>query len=204
MPKTTLVFAAIVLAGLLGINIGAYFDGLTFSKSWVYPMAFVPVILLSALCFVVTFFVTFISVLRRKQGLKLLLAAAVTPFLAYAIPSLPLPGFADGMRVAVAKKLERKRLINFLKPPKRSLTSGSKAATLCGCQIQILQSFRPKTVKFTSLKEIYPDALSMSDWPATVEVAADKVVIQYGGALTKHFGYAIVDDDACQRTAFGS
>lgn len=196
MPKTALTVIVLFFICHLWILIGAYFDGLAFYKSWFYPMTLVPIMLFLALGYVVILIITIVSVLRKKTKFLQLILPATLPLLVFAIPQLPIPGFADGLRVAVKDNLEQDRLLEFAELAK--LIADIENQELDDVLISGLSWADADSLeKYEKLKAIYPEALSLSQLPPRIEVSSDEVRIFYGGALTKHWGYTIVDNDMC-------
>lgn len=112
------------------------------------------------------------------------------------VPYLPLPGFTDGLRVAIDEKLDREKLISFAEKVKSIAGVGENERTRF-MLYSLISLDAESAEKFNEMKLAYPEAFTMSRAPARIDVASDKVVVFYGSALTKHYGYAIVDDDIC-------
>lgn len=196
MPKSAITFASLTLLGLLWLNVGAYFDGLAFYQSWFYPIVLLPIIMLSALACIGATIITLISVFRKKVSFSKFLLIAGLVCLIPTIPYLPLPGFTDGLQVAIDKKLDREKLITLAKEAK-AITGVDDGAESRFMLYSLTSLDAESAEKFGKIKRAYPEAFEMSRLPARIDVTDDKVVVFYGSALTKHYGYAIVDDDQC-------
>ncbi len=196
MPKTALILGILVVVCMLGDRVGWYFDGLAFSKSWFYPTVLLPITLILALGYIGALIATVVSVWRKKIRFGQLFIPAITPFLVFAIPELPLPGFTDGLRHAVNKKLERNKLIEFAEQAK--LIAGAENLER---GVWIPGGAYPfdaeSSAEWKMLKDIYPEAFALTGQLPRFVISSDEVRVVYGGALAKHWGYTIVDDDMC-------
>jgi len=167
----------------LGAQVFGYFEGLAFHQWFFAPLVFVPLLLGSIGAFLVCSISLLISVFRGQQSLRVLVPMLLFPALFMGSYRLPVPRFVDGLHEAVESKLDRQRLID-LATAARALDEG---------RIDLRGSIE----KLDSLNETFGPELGLSSLDARMSVTDDWVSVYYGSALTKHWGYAIVNEDKC-------
>ncbi|WP_282605809.1 hypothetical protein [Pelagibius sp. Alg239-R121] len=174
MNKVAMISGLIALVCAVVIRVGAYFEGLSFANSWFYPIIVVPIILLSSILFVVYFLSLLLFVKKTKPTLRILGRQSLIIALVVGVFYFPFPTFLDGMHEAVYSKLDRDRLLEMAEESR-------------------------KTASVAALRERFSQELSLSEYPPRINVSEDSVEIYYGGALSKHWGYAVVETDKCPR-----
>lgn len=185
MPKLALTFGLILIICLITLKVGAYYDGLAFSKSWTYPMIVLPMGLVAALSCAVFSLITLGLILQRKAKASNLLYVIATPFLMLVIYQFSFPSFADGLHDAVQSKLKREMLLDF--------------ASYIRQIDQDINHITPQQDLYKSLKQKYLEAMNLSPSSSRIRNSEKAVTVYYGSALTKHWGVSIASDDTCPK-----
>lgn len=183
MNKIITLTGAVIVICTLWMRIGSYYDGLAFAKSWMYAMTLVPITLLSMLVFLTCSVAIVISILRKRRSVSSLSLPLVVAILFIGSQCIPMPTFLDGLHDAVKSKLQRDRLLELARTTR---------------QFNVEWTYHEEHRKWIStLRETFPLELSLNNIPPRIEVSNDQVAVFYGSGLTKHWGYAIVEQDEC-------
>ncbi len=107
----------------------------------------------------------------------------------------PFPRFVDGLKHAVEDKLDRERLIS-LAAQLRQVDADDNPNRLGLSDHQ--RGGAPELIaKIEKVKGLYPEAFKMSSFPPRFWISHDYVTFIYGGALSGHWGYSVVEKDKC-------
>jgi hypothetical protein len=185
LNKIALVAGTIAVACIYWLHVGSYFDGLEFTKSWRYPMVGVPLLATSVAVYLLFTVLALIAVVRKTKKVGTLVPLLVLPILFFGSYYLPIPRFVDGLHDAVTEKLDPPQLLEMAEFA-RALKEREEGLSL-------------SDELTTELQKAFPKELSLSRHQPYVSVDADTVDIVYGGALTKHWGYAVIKSDTCPR-----
>jgi len=146
-------------------------------------MILLPISLAAILVFIVGFIIRVVSVLRKKHKLSALLLPLIFICLFIGSKYLPIPTFLDGLHDSVEKSLNRDALIEFAKMAR---------------DLEIDWSREEKhKKKLAVLRNKFPAELSISRLDPRIELSDNAVSVFYGSAITKHWGYAVVEKDEC-------
>ena len=183
--KLALLAGGCFLASVFWLRIGSYYEGLRFEKSWDAAMVGIPLTFAFALAFLIFSAVNLYAITAKRSPRSSALVLVLVPLLVIGFYHLPLPTYTDGLHDAVASKLDRERLYSF-------------ANSLRELEIGEINPWRDKAL-LAELRTKYPDALGMSSFSPRISLSDDAIGLTYGGALTKHWGYFITDEDICPR-----
>lgn len=186
LKYVTIVVGMMVVFCSVGAQIGAYYEGMAFEQSWYKAMALVPLMFFLLITFLSGFLIMIISVMLGNANAKSLIPLAIVTALFFTSYYLPIPNFVDGMHDAVNEKLERERLLE-LEAVVRSMVDPEQGR------------IRPSESEdmLRAIDEIFNEELSLSDRLPRIQVSENVVKLIYGGALTAHWGYAVVKSDTC-------
>jgi hypothetical protein len=185
VKKAIWVVGMFAIATETFVQVFSYFEGLAFDSWFFGPLVFVPLILGSICAFLYCSISLLISVLRKKNNLRALVPVIMFPALFAGTYYLPLPRFVDGLHDAVEEKLDRERLLHFAEAA-RQLKLEDYERLGGGRSVELLS-------------DEFSLELSMGNYPARIFISEAKVNVYYGGALTGHWGYAIVEKDECPK-----
>lgn len=137
------------------------------------------VVLVGLLGYVVLGFITVIGVIRRKVRRMWLLAFLAVPATWVGFNVLPIPGFTEGMRDGLRSRVTAERLQRFA-----AEIRSKKALTMH----ELREWPDPRWAK---VKDDFPEIYQLCAPEARIGVGPDYVEIEWGSALTTHWGIRI-------------
>jgi hypothetical protein len=168
------------------LQVGAYVDGTAFDRSSVYPLVVVPIALIIVIVLMIRLVLSLLASALTRRRPKVRVASIVALALFVGSHFLPFSTFVAGLHSAVHDNLRRDRLMEFAERVK---------ATGAQDPHWTAPSWQRDVVAM--LRKDFPAELGLSELRPRVGVGNGVVNVYYGGALPGHWGYAVVDNDAC-------
>jgi hypothetical protein len=186
MNKLEACLSWILVVCMVSMLVGAYVDGTAFDRSPVYPMIVFPIVLIIVIVLMIrlVFSLAASALTRRRPTVRVASLVAMALFVGSYF--LPFSTFVAGLHSAVHDNLRRDRLIEFAE---RVKAAGAQDLHWGA------PSWQQKVVAM--LRKDFPAELGLSELRPRVGVGSGVVNVYYGGALPGHWGYAVVDNDAC-------
>lgn len=186
MNKLEACLSWVLVVCVVLLQVGAYADGTTFDRTSVYPLVVVPIALIIAIVLVIrlVFLLVASALTRRRPTVRVASIVALALFVGSYF--LPFSTFVGGLRTAVHDNLRRDRLMEFAE---RVKAAGAQDPHWTA------PSWQRKVVAM--LRKDFPAELGLSELRPRVGVGNGVVNVYYGGGLSGHWGYTVVDNDAC-------
>lgn len=186
MNKFEACLSWILVLCLVLLQVGAYADGTAFDRSSVYPLIVVPIVLIIVVVLMIRLVFSLVAsaLTRRRPTVRVASIVALALFVGGHF--LPFSTFVAGLHAAVHDNLRRDRLMEF---------AGRVKAAGAQDPHWTAPSWQRKVV--TMLRKDFPAELGMSELRPRVGVGDGVVNVSYGGGLSGHWGYTVVDNDAC-------
>lgn len=186
MNKLEACLSWVLVVCVVLMQVGAYADGTTFDRTSVYPLVVVPIALIIAIVLVIrlVFLLVASALTRRRPTVRVASIVALALFVGSHF--LPFSTFVGGLRTAVHDNLRRDRLMEFAE---RVKAAGAQDPHWTAA------SWQHKVVSM--LRKSFPAELGLSELRPRVGVGNGVVNVYYGGGLSGHWGYTVVDNDAC-------
>lgn len=178
MNKTTVILGILAYCCAILFKISPYFEGLSFDRSWFIALIVFPIMGMSTIGLLALVIAVCISMIRKKTSIKVFCQTAMILVVLVGVFWVPSTHFVDGLQNAVRHKLNRNRLLELAQRAKHLRHNRKEEYIL-------------------ELQEIYPEAFSMNALTPRLSVSENEVRLYYGSALTKHWGYTIVNEDRC-------
>lgn len=168
------------------MQVGGYADGTEFDRSSVYPLIVVPIALTIVIVLTIRLVISLVAsaLTRRRPTVRVASIVALALFVGSYF--LPFSTFVAGLHTTVHDNLRRDRLMEFAALVKAAAAHDPHWTA---------PSWQQKVVAM--LRKSFPAELGLSELRPHVGVGDGVVNVYYGGALPGHWGYAVVDNDAC-------
>jgi hypothetical protein len=140
---------------------------------------------------------TLVIVLLKKAPARSLVLPLLFFLSSLAVPFLPVPTVTDGLCDAVVKRFSREELLEFsarVRSEAGAIGEGRRSIRL---DEEYLFDDEPDI--FKRLDDEFPNIMAINSLRPRFHVTGVVVVAYYGGALSRHWGYAIVKDDKCPK-----
>lgn len=186
MNKLEAYLAWILVLCVVLLQVGAYVDGMTFDRSSVYPMIVVPTALIIVVVLMIRLVLSLAASVLTRRRPKVRVTSVVALAIFVGSHFLPFSTFVAGLHTAVYDNLHRDRLIEFAERVKAADAQGPHW-TAASWQREVV----------AMLRKDFPAELGLSALRPRVGVADGLVNVYYGGGLSGHWGYTVVDNDAC-------
>lgn len=186
MNKLEAYLSWLLVLCIVLLQVGAYVDGMTFDRASVYPMIVVPTALIIAIVLMIRLVLSLAASVLTRRRPTVRVASIVALALFVGSHFLPFSTFVAGLHTAVHHNLRRDRLMEFAERVKAAGAQGPHWTA---------PSWQREVVAM--LRKDFPAELGLSELRPRVGVADGLINVYYGGGLSGHWGYSVVDDDAC-------